>query len=632
MVGPAGTRVEDSRLGLPGKRGEGRAAVVWDYCVPRRLPFKFVPSLGEVHLRNTKYADRGSSGKFATVYPVDEQELHRTLKELGDLLEGEPGPYILSDLRWNDGPLYVRYGAFARRYCTDPDGDRHVPAIEAPGGTMVPDRRGPVFHVPDWVQLPDFLVPQLAARSSLTLEGLPYRIEGVLHYSNGGGVYAGTDSRSGEQVVLKEARPYAGLAADGSDAVSRLEREKTALERLDGLSVAPSVLDWFTLGGHRFLVMEYLEGSPLNSFFARRHPLLRPEPDPEAVADYTRWALRMHEAVAAVHSRGIVFNDRHPFNIMVTPDESGVRLMDFEAAAHIDEQRKQVVAHPGYVAPADREGFDIDRYALACLRLGLFIPMTTVLAVDRPKAAHLAEIVCAQFPVERSWLDEAVDVIAGCPTRTRKAASAGEEKRRGTAGDAGGYVPVAPATGPPAGPRWSAPSWPRPPRPAMTVSSPATSPSSPTAGASVSPMGRPASSWPSTWRARRATRGEQWLLRHAGRPARGTPLGVYDGLAGVAYVLDRLGHTDRAMSLILALLKKQWQQLPAPAPHHGGRRHLDRRPHRPRAGHLEDVRLLHPRQRSRQGDGLRSEPHRDCSRRGEGHPAPDTRPPPRAAN
>lgn len=325
---------------------------------------------------------------------MDEQELHRTLKELGDLLEGEPGPYILSDLRWNDGPLYVRYGAFARRYCTDPDGDRHVPAIEAPDGTMVPDRRGPVFHVPDWVQLPDFLVPQLAARSSLTLEGLPYRIEGVLHYSNGGGVYAGTDSRSGEQVVLKEARPYAGLAADGSDAVSRLEREKTALERLDGLSVAPSVLDWFTLGGHRFLVMEYLEGSPLNSFFARRHP----------------------------------------------------------------------------------------------------------------------------------------------------------------------------------------------------------------------------------------------LLRHAGRPARGTPLGVYDGLAGVAYVLDRLGHTDRAMSLILALLKKQWQQLPAPAPRHGGRRHLDRRPHHPRAGYLDDVRLLHPRQRSRQGDGLRSEPHRDCFRRGEGHPAPDTRPPPRAAN
>ena len=35
------------------------------------------------------------------------------------------GPYILTDLRWNDGPLYVRYGAFARSFVVA-------------GGTLVP--------------------------------------------------------------------------------------------------------------------------------------------------------------------------------------------------------------------------------------------------------------------------------------------------------------------------------------------------------------------------------------------------------------------------------------------------------------------------------------------------------------
>jgi hypothetical protein len=38
---------------------------------------------------------------------------------LGELLYGQPGPYILSDLRWGSGPLYVRYGGFAERYCID---------------------------------------------------------------------------------------------------------------------------------------------------------------------------------------------------------------------------------------------------------------------------------------------------------------------------------------------------------------------------------------------------------------------------------------------------------------------------------------------------------------------------------
>jgi hypothetical protein len=35
---------------------------------------------------------------------ADEEQLHRTLRELGALLEGFEGPYILTDLRWYDGP------------------------------------------------------------------------------------------------------------------------------------------------------------------------------------------------------------------------------------------------------------------------------------------------------------------------------------------------------------------------------------------------------------------------------------------------------------------------------------------------------------------------------------------------
>ncbi len=414
---------------------EKTAAKVWDYCVPRALPFKFVPGPQPLHLRNSKYAGRGSSGKFATLYPADEQELHLVLQELGGLLDGEPGPYILTDLRWGNGPLYVRYGGFAHRYCVDAAGAL-VPAIENPEGTLVPDLREPAFHVPEWVELPAFLEPHLAARNATTTNDLPYRIESALHFSNGGGVYLGEDLRSGEKVVLKEARPHAGLAADRADAVTRLERERAALERLSGLGVAPEARDWFLLGDHRFLVMDHLPGRTLNSFFAQRHPLLEPEPDPAAVADYTRWALRIHraveEAVTAVHSRGVVFNDLHMFNIMVGPDEESVRLLDFEAAAHVDENHRQAIAHPGFIAPRERTGFDVDLYALACLRLALFLPMTTLLVVDRDKARHLAEVAARRFPdVPREFFDDAVAVICGTDTA------------RGTP-----YVPVEPADWP----------------------------------------------------------------------------------------------------------------------------------------------------------------------------------------
>ncbi|HEY8374434.1 MAG TPA: hypothetical protein VIL00_17000 [Pseudonocardiaceae bacterium] len=83
---------------------------VWDYCRPRRIPFKFLLGRQVLLLANVKYADRSSSGKFITLYPADEQQLETVLTELGRILEGHHGPYILSDLRWGKGPLYVRYG------------------------------------------------------------------------------------------------------------------------------------------------------------------------------------------------------------------------------------------------------------------------------------------------------------------------------------------------------------------------------------------------------------------------------------------------------------------------------------------------------------------------------------------
>ncbi|MFC9127875.1 class III lanthionine synthetase LanKC [Streptomyces sp. NPDC057099] len=534
------------------------AGIVWDYCVERRVPFKFVPGPHLLHLRNTKYAPRDGSGKFVTVYPADEEQLHEVLRELGALLEGFEGPYILTDLRWGEGPLYVRYGAFARSFVVDERGSL-VPAVRDGAGTLVPDRRTPSFQVPEWVTLPAFLKPHLDARNNTTTGDLPYRIEKALHFSNGGGVYVGTDTRDGRKVVLKEGRPHAGLASDGADAVARLEREKQALEQVAGTGVVPEVRDWFELGGHRFLVMDFLEGRPLNSFFAERHPLLAQDPDAGAVAAYTAWALRIHreveEAVAAVHARGIVFNDLHVFNIMVAPDEESVFLLDFEAAAPAEENGRQVVAHPGFFAPPDRRGADVDRYALACLRLALFLPVTTLFVVDRGKAAHLAEVISQEFPdVPRGFLDEAVaEITREVSGRTVAAPSA----------------PVDPGD------------WPFSRDSMVKAILASATPErddrlfpgdvaqfSDGGGLGLAHGAAGVLYALDAVGAERYEEGERWLLTRTAPAPVGTPLGLYDGLAGVALVLDRLGHRQRALDLVEGILAERWQNLSSDL--HGG--------------------------------------------------------------
>ncbi|QLQ35662.1 class III lanthionine synthetase LanKC [Micromonospora robiginosa] len=522
-------------------------ARVVDYCRPRGIPFKHLRGARLLLMRNSKYARRAASGKFVTVYPRDDAELELAAKELAGLLDGEPGPYILSDLRYGDGPVHLRYGGFAARYCVAADGQT-VPAIEDADGVLVPDRRDPVFHVPEWVTLPDFLAPHLAARNAATTTDLPYRIEKVIHFSNGGGLYEARDTRTDQRVVLKEARPHAGLDATGVDAVTRLRREAATLRRLADVPHLVRVHDEFSFGGHEFLALAFVEGRPLNQVVVERYPLVHADADADR-ADYTRWALDVHrqvaEAVAAIHAHGVVYGDLHMFNVMVG-DDGAVTLVDFEVAADVAEATRPALRNQAFAAPRDRTGVEVDRYALACLRLALFLPLTAMLRLAPAKAAHLADVVAEHFPVPRELLDEAVEVIVGGrPADLRRTvmidpddwpglrdrlaeaitASATPDRDdrlfpgdiRQFAGADGGLNLAYGA----AGVLWALHA----------------------GGAGTDPAH------------------ERWLIERARRPASGSRLGLYDGLHGIAYVLDLLGHTDEAMRLLDLCLDQPWTEL-----------------------------------------------------------------------
>ncbi|GAA4499397.1 class III lanthionine synthetase LanKC [Actinoallomurus oryzae] len=527
---------------------------VRDHCVPRGVSFKHLRSVNMLLMRNAKYSPRGASGKLVTIYPRDEAEFATLLAELGDLLRGEPGPYILSDLRIGEGPLYVRYGGFIERHCEDEDG-RLVAAIEDGEGRLVPDRRNPVFTVPSWVTLPACLAPHLEARNAVTMTGVPYEIKEALHFSNGGGVYVAEDTRTGRKVVLKEGRPHAGLASDGADAVTRLRREYDILRLLAGVEGVPAALDYFVVGEHHFLVEELVEGRPLNTFFALRHPLLDPEPDPGDLAAYADWAMKIYAGteriIEKVHARGVAFNDLHMFNIMVAPDDT-VSLIDFEAAAPVAEQRRQTLANPGFLAPPDRRGTAVDRYGLACLKIALFTPTTNLFMLDLAKAAHLAEVIAEWFPVPEGYLQQAVEEITrGGPGRhpiPRFAPEpAGWEDARGALATA----ILASAT---------------PDRDDRLFPGDIQQFGSGGLGLAYGAAGV-LYALDVTGHGVRPEHVE-WLAGHATDPPRGTGLGLYDGLHGAAYGLAHLGRLDVAARVIDICLGERWEKLGADL--HGG--------------------------------------------------------------
>ena len=517
---------------------------VWEYCIATGIPFKFIRSREMFFLRNVKYSPRGTSGKFVTIYPADEAQLEIVLTELGAALDGQPGPYILSDLRWGAGPLYVRYGGFSERYCVGAGGQPEL-ALEDGTGQLVPDRRGTTFSVPDWVTLPACLVTHLDARNSTTVTDLPYRIDRALHFSNGGGVYAATHLPTGDNVVLKEGRPHAGLAWGGADAVARLGRERDMLQRLAGLDVVPALRDYFTLGEHHFLVEEFIEGSTLMSQIVQRYPVGElGARDDTAIVEYASWALdmcaRVEAAVAQLHARDVVFGDLSPVNMLVRDDESLV-LIDLEVATLAGEDAHQTLATSAFMPPPTQSGLAVDRYALACLRLFAFLPQLTALfSLDAGKARQLAASIAEAFPVPDEFLAGAVRVIESAqqPDRTSSRRPPRLEPDPQTWG--GARDSMAAAIRASATPDRQDRLFPGHPMQFSTAGS-GLGLSYGAAGVLYALHATGAMPEPEH---------EQWLVQRATNPPSGTPLGLYDGLHGVAYVLDRLERRDDAMKVL----------------------------------------------------------------------------------
>jgi hypothetical protein len=548
---------------------------VWDYCPPRRLAFKFLADRTTLLLRNAKYADRSGSGKFVTLYPLTAADFERTLRELGDLLAGEPGPYVLNDLRWQDGPLYFRYGAFRRRYCRTADGEL-VPAVADPDGRLVPDIRAPYFEVPRWAQVPAFIAAQVSARlaEQAAPADFPFRIDRPLHFSNGGGIYLATDTRSGRQVVLREARPFAGLDASGRDAVYRLGREREFLAKLAGTGVVPELYEHFTCWDHHFLAQEYVEGKTLGRAFVTRYPLIHPEASEQAVAEYTGWALdvldRIGRGLRVMHDHGIAYGDLHPHNVIVRPDGE-IRFVDLELASYLTEEQPPALGAPGFVPGDGRRGADVDRYALACLRVSMFVPLTPLLPLDPATAEALVRTVTTHFPVPPAYAAEVLRELrprtpaggagAGGPGADGAGADgAGADGSGADGSGAGGSRRRVPALA--AGMGAGEADW-----PALHASMCRAILDSATperedrlfpgdinqflvnglgiaygaAGVLYALAGAGAGRFPEH---------ERWLLAAARRGGPEQRVGLYDGLHGIAYVLHALGRPGDALSVL----------------------------------------------------------------------------------
>lgn len=321
--------------------------------------FKFLIDPTAVRELNSKSFPRAASGKFITVYPPDEASFRQVAEGLTAALRGMAGPYVLSDRRYPGSRVVsYRYGGFTRQARLRASGLAEL-LIEAPDGTRVPDERTPYWTVPDWAHDPvtgrRTATPAPAsspAPQEAPLLGGRYEVDKAIVFSNRGGIYRAVDTVTGADVILREARPGVEVGPKGVDAVELLRHEYDLLTELadTGLFVRP--LDYFTDWEHAYLVEEWVEGSHIGRLTTTENPVFMLDLTAARMTDYYQrlqqlW-LRIADAIAVCHERGIVLGDLSATNVMVTPDDR-IRVIDLESAFHEGGAPGAGLSTPGMV-------------------------------------------------------------------------------------------------------------------------------------------------------------------------------------------------------------------------------------------------------------------------------------------
>ncbi len=199
-----------------------------------------------------------------------------------------------------------------------------------------------------------------------------------------------TDGEFEQRVAVKMLQRSLATAA----VVRRFQQERRILARLEHPYIARLIDGGEDASGQPYLVMEYVDGQPIDAWCQARGAGLQ---------EKLSLMSRVCEAVHYAHQRLVVHRDLKPGNILVTADGQ-VKLLDFGVASLLEEPAGPVTGlfvTPEYASPEQIEGLAVttasDIYSLGVVLYRLVsgkLPYRT----ETTGRMELARAVCEQTP------------------------------------------------------------------------------------------------------------------------------------------------------------------------------------------------------------------------------------------
>lgn len=349
--------------------------------ISKHISYKFIPDFQTLELSYSKNADRIEAGKFITIYPRNDKEFCALLDPLKKITDHfKEGPYILNDQPWKQSNVYYRYGGF-RAMTAIKDG-MPIYVIKTPEGGVIEDKRVPYFSKPDFVEEPIYIKENNTFPTSETFTDLKsLNINGALHFSNAGGVYTG--NYKGQDVVIKEGRPFIGIDQKQCDGFTRIKSEYNTLMHLKNVEGVVNPIGYKKIWKHNYLIEEKIPGETLGEYMSINFPF----PNNLNVDLYKRNALqiidKLIDLVKKIHQVGIAIVDFQPENIMIDVDKEhnviNVKLIDFESAEELNKKYDPNLVTQDYTSFQSKTFEDADWYVLNRIARSMFLPVESTM-------------------------------------------------------------------------------------------------------------------------------------------------------------------------------------------------------------------------------------------------------------
>lgn len=184
-----------------------------------------------------------------------------------------------------------------------------------------------------------------------------FRITRLLGRGAMGNVYRALQPDIGGRVAIKVLND---ACASESSIVERFFAEARAVNLIRHEKIV-NILDLSSLpDGRPYIVMEFLDGSPLSALFRTRGAL--------PIGGFVRFMLEVLDGVGAAHQRGVVHRDLKPDNIFISPGghatvlDFGIAKLAPLGAAGLT-QTGQLLGTPKYMSPEQALGSVADARA-----------------------------------------------------------------------------------------------------------------------------------------------------------------------------------------------------------------------------------------------------------------------------